>query len=137
MARRAQDRISLLISLYNLALSRQAQGDLAAAAGHLKDGLTLAAEAGDETSAAYYLEALAAVARQQDDPQRAARLLAAAGSLLETSGSGWLLAYVPRVPHDDAVLAALHSRLGDAAFKKARAWGRSAGSTRVRTYALA
>ena len=41
----------------------------------LKEGLAIAAEAGDETSAAYYLEALAAVAGQQDHPQRAVRLL--------------------------------------------------------------
>jgi predicted ATPase len=136
-ARHSQDRITILVSLYDLALSSLARGHLAGATAHLKEGLALAAEAGDETSAAYYLEALAAVARQQDDPQRAVRLLAAACSQLKTWGSGWLHAYVPRVAHDDAVLAALHSRLGDAAFKKARAWGRSAGSTRVRTYALA
>ena len=68
VARRAQDPISLLISLYDLALTSQAQGDLAGAAGHLKEGLALAAEAGDETTAAYYLEGLAAVAGQQDDP---------------------------------------------------------------------
>ena len=90
VARRAQDRIPCLISLYDLALSSQAQGDLAGAAGHLKEGLALAAEAGDETSAAYYLEGLAAVAGQQDNPQRAVRLLAAARSLLEARGSGWL-----------------------------------------------
>jgi hypothetical protein len=78
VARRAQDRIPMLISLYDLALSSQAQGDLAGAAGHLKEGLAIAAEAGDETSAAYYLEALAAIASQQDNPQRAVPLLAAA-----------------------------------------------------------
>ena len=134
--RRAQDPISLLVSLYDLALSSQAQGDLAGAVRHLKEGLTLAGEAGDNTSAAYYLEGLAAVASQQHDPQRAVRLLAAARSLLETSGSGWLPAYIPRVPHDDAVLAALRSRMGAAAFKKAQAWGHSAGSTRAVEYAL-
>src|SRR5690349_8026000 len=69
--------------------------------------------AGDETSAAYYLEALAAVVGQ-DNPQRAVRLLAVARSQLEASGSGWLHAYVPRAPHDDAVLAALRARIGDA-----------------------
>ena len=99
VARRAQDGISILISLYDLALSSQAQGDLAGAAGHLKEGLAMAAEAGDETSAAYYLEALAAVASQQDNPQRAVRLLCAASSQLAASGSGWLHAYVPRAPH--------------------------------------
>jgi predicted ATPase len=136
VARRAQDEIPILISLYDLALSSQAQGDLAGAAGHLKEGLAIAAEAGDETSAAYYLEALAAVASQQDNPHRAVRLLAAARSQLEASGSGWLHAYVPRAPHDDAVLAALRARTGDAEYQEARAWGRSIGSRHARQYAL-
>jgi predicted ATPase len=136
VARRAHDGIPILISLYDLGLSSQAQGDLAGAAGHLKEGLAMAAEVGDETSAAYYLEALAAVAGQQDNPQRAVRLLAAASSQLEASGSGWLHAYVPRAPHDDAVLAALRARLGDAAYVEARAWGGSIGSRHARQYAL-
>ncbi len=136
VAHRAQDGIPVLVSLYDLGLARQAQGDLAGAAGHLKEGLTMAADVGDETSCAYYLEALAAVADQQDNPQRAVRLLAAARSQLEASGSGWLHAYVPRAPHDDAVLAALRARIGDAAYEEARAWGGSAGSSRARQYAL-
>jgi tetratricopeptide (TPR) repeat protein len=136
VARRAQDGIPVLVSLYDVALSSQAQGDLAGAAGHLKEGLAIAAKAGDETSAAYYLEALAAVAGQQDNPQRAVRLLAAARSQLEASGSGWLHAYVPRVAHDDAVLAALRARMGDAAYEEARAWGGSVGSRQARQYAL-
>jgi predicted ATPase len=136
VARRIQDWLSLLISLYDLALARQAQGDLAGAAGHLQEGLALADQAGDESSAAYYLEVLAGVAGQQDDPQRAVRLFAAARSILDASGSGWLHAFVPRVPPDDAVLAGLRSRLGDAAFEQAQAWGRSAGSKRAVEYAL-
>ncbi|HEY2125772.1 MAG TPA: hypothetical protein VGH77_01160 [Streptosporangiaceae bacterium] len=136
VARRAQDQIPILVSLYDLGLSSQAQGDLAGAAGHLKEGLAMAAEAGDETSAAYYLEALAAVAGQQDNPQRAVRLLFAARSQLEASGSGWLQAYVPRAPHDDAILATLRARIGDAAYEEARAWGGSIGSRQARQYAL-
>jgi predicted ATPase len=136
VARRAQDEIPILVSLYDLALSSQAQGDLAGAAGHLKEGLAIAAEAGDETSAAYYLEALAAVAGRQDNPRRAVRLLAAARSQLEASGSGWLHAYVPRAPHDDAVLAALRARTGDAAYQEAQAWGGSIGGRHARQYAL-
>jgi predicted ATPase len=136
VARRAHDAIPLLISLFDLALSTQAQGDLAGAAGHLKEGLAVAAGIGDETSAAYYLEALAAVAGQQDNPQRAARLLAAARSELEASGSGWLHAYVPRAPHGDAGLAELRARLGDAAYEEACAWGGSTGIRQVRQYAL-
>ena len=60
------------------------------------------------------------------------RLLAAARSQLEASGSGWLHAYVPRAPHDDAVLTALRARIGDAAYEEAQAWGGSAGSSRAR-----
>jgi predicted ATPase len=136
VARRAQDRVTLLISLLDLALANQAQGDLADAAGHLHEGLALAAEAGDETSAAYYLEVLAAAAEQQDNPQRAVRMFAAARSILDTRGSGWLHAFVPRVPHDEAVLAGLRSRVGDAAFDEAQAWGRSAGSKGAVEFAL-
>jgi predicted ATPase len=136
VARRAQDWIPLLTLLYDLALARRAQGDLAGAAGHLQDGLELASRAGDETSAAYYLEVLAAVAGQQDNPQRAVRLFAAARSILQTRGSGWLHAFIPRVPHDDAVLAALRSQMGDAAFAEAEAWGGSAGSKRAVEFAL-
>jgi predicted ATPase len=136
VARRAQDRIALLISLYDLGLSSQARGDLTGAAGHLKEGLAVAAEAGDQTSAAYYLDGLAAVAGQQDDPLRAVRLRTAAQALLEAGGSGWLHAYVPRFPHDDTALAAWRSRLGDAAFGEAQAWGRSVGSQSAMQYAL-
>jgi tetratricopeptide (TPR) repeat protein len=136
VARRAQDWSPLLIVLYDLALARQAQGDLASAAGHLQEGLALATQAGDETSAAYYLEALAAVAAQQDNPQRAVRLFAAARSILDARGSGWLHGFVPRVPDDDAVPAGLRSGMGDAAFEQAQAWGRSAGSKRAVEYAL-
>jgi hypothetical protein len=94
------------------------------------------AEAEDESAAAYYLEALAAIARQQDDPQRAARLPAAAGAQLQASGSGWLHAYVPRVPRDHSIEADLRSQMGDAACEQAAAHGRSLTSTRAIQYGL-
>ena len=124
-ARSTPDRFTILISLYDLGLASQARGDLDGARGLLRQGLSLAAEAGDESAAAYYLEALAAIARQQDDPQRAAWLLAAAGAQLQASGSGWLHAYVPRAPHDHSVEAELRARMGDAAYEQAAAHGRS------------
>ena len=130
-ARSTPDRFTILISLYDLALSSQARGDLDAAAGLLRQGLSLAAEVGDEPAAAYYLEALAAIARQQDDPHRAARLLAAAGAQLQASGSGWLHAFVPRAPHDHSIEAELRSRMGDAAYEQAAALGRSLTGTRA------
>jgi tetratricopeptide (TPR) repeat protein len=118
------DRFTILISLYDLALSSQAQGDLNGAAEHLTQGLSVAAEANDRASAAYYIEALATIARLQGNAPRAVRLLAAARSLL-ARGSGWLHLWVPRAPHGDDVLAAWRSCLGDAAFDEAWASGRS------------
>jgi predicted ATPase len=135
-ARSAPDRFTILVSLFDLALGRQAQGDLADAADRLREGLTQSAEAGDEPSAAYYLEALATVARLQDDPERAVRLLAAARALLQAKGSGWLHALVPRAPHDDALLAALRTRAGVAAFEQAWAQGQSLDGGRAVGYAL-
>ena len=124
-ARGTADRFTILISRYDLALSSRARGDLDDAVRQLREGLSLAAEAGDRPTAAYYLEALADVARQQDDPGRAAVLLAAAGAQLQANGSGWLFAYVPRAPHDHTVEAGLRARLGDVAYEQAAAYGRS------------
>ena len=134
--RSSSDRVSILISLYDLALSSRAGGELTGAAGFLQQGLSVAAEAGDQTSVAYYLENLAAVAGQQDNSQRAVRLLSAATAMLQAKGSGWLHGYVPRVAHDDGVLAVLRSRLGDAAFAEAWAWGGSIGGRDAVDYAL-
>jgi predicted ATPase len=136
VGRRAQDAFALLISLYDLALASRAGGDPGGAEGHLKEGLALAAEIGDETSAGYYLQALAEVAGQRDDAHRAVRLLAAGRALLEARGSGWLHAYVARIAPGDADLAGWRSRLGEEAFEQAQAWGRSAGSRHAVAYAL-
>jgi len=124
-ARCGSDRVTLLISLYDLALASQARGDLRGAAGLLAEGCRIAAGAGDQASAAYYLEAMADVARLQDNPQRAVRLLASADALLEANGSGWLHSWAPRAPHGDDALAVLRSRIGGAAFDDAWAHGRS------------
>jgi tetratricopeptide (TPR) repeat protein len=135
-AHSAADRFTILISLYDLALSRQAAGDLDDAADLLTQGLSLTAEAGAQPGLAYYLEALAAVTAQQDHPERAIGLLAAAAALLEANGSGWLHAYVPRAPHDDRTLAGLRARTTDAAFERARAYGRSLTVAGAVRYAL-
>jgi predicted ATPase len=135
-SRRASDRFTILVSLFDLALGLQALGDLAGAARRLQEGVSLSAEAGDEPTLAYYLEALATVAGLQDNPDRAVRLLAAADALLQAKGSGWLLALVPRAQLDEGVLAALRARIGDAAFEEAWTGGRALGSSRAVAYAL-
>jgi predicted ATPase len=136
VARRAPDRVTILISLYNLAISSRALGDLSGAAAYLTEGLSLAAEAGDETSVAYYLEGLAVMATPEDNPQRAVHLLAAANALFEAHGSGWLHAFLLRNTRGDEALAALRARLGGEAFEAAYAYGRSIAGRRAVEYAL-
>ncbi len=135
-AESAADRFTILISLYDLALGRQAAGNLDDAADLLRQGISMAAEARDEPSLANYLEALAAVAAQQDRPERATSLLAAASALLEASGSGWLRAYVPHAPPDDRMRAALHARMTETAFGRAWSKGRALTGTGAVRYAL-
>ena len=60
--------------------------------------LSVASDAGDQSSVGYYLQRLAALATQREDPDRAVRLLAAADALLEAAGTGRLLAYVAAAP---------------------------------------
>ena len=136
LSRRVPGWFPLLVSLYDLALSSQTRGDLTGAAELLKEGLTLAAEAGDEASVGYYLKRLAAVAALQGDAERAVVLLAAAGALLQAAGSGWLLAYVAPVPPGDDAPTALRSRLGETLFQQAWARGGSMGRHRAVGYAL-
>jgi hypothetical protein len=74
---------------------------------------------------------------RQDNLERTVHLLAAAGALLQAKGSGWLHAVVPRAAHDEDFLAALRSRMGDAAFEQAWTRGQSLGGSRAVEYALA
>jgi predicted ATPase len=135
-ARQSPDRYTFLISLYDLAVSSHARGDLSAAAAHLTEGLSMAAEAGDKTSTAYYLEALAVMATPEDHPERAVHLLAAANALWEANGSGWLHAFLPRGDQGEAARSVLRSRLGETEFEAAWAYGRSMGGQRSVEYAL-
>jgi tetratricopeptide (TPR) repeat protein len=128
-ARNSADRFTILISLYDLALSRQAQHDLDDAADLFTQGLSIAAEAGDEPTMAYYLEALADIAGRRGQPDCAITLNAAARALLEAKGSGWLHAYVPLAPRGDSTLASLRARTTEAAFEQAWAYGRSGTSS--------
>ena len=135
VGRRASDRVSVLVSLYDLALSSRARGAGSEAAGFLREGLVLACDAGDEPSVAYYLECLADLAGH-DDPEGAVCLLAAADSLLVAKGAGWLHAYVSRQDHGDHALAALRAMTGDAAFEKSWARGLTMDARRAVDFAV-
>ena len=51
-------------------------------------------------------------------------------------GAPWAATMAPRAAHDDGLLAALHSRMGDAAFEQAWTRGQSLGGSRAIEYAL-
>jgi predicted ATPase len=135
-ARGAADQFAILISLYDLALSCTAREDLDGAAKLLREGLALAADVGDEPTAAYYLRALGGVARQAGDPGNAASLTAAASVQLQASGSGWLHAYVPPAIADRITDAELRHQLGETAYEEAAAHGRSLTGLRAIRQAL-
>jgi hypothetical protein len=63
-----------------------------------QEGVPKSAEAGDEPSVVYYLEALAAVATPQDNPEYAVRLLAAAGALLRAKAAAGCTHSCPAPP---------------------------------------
>ena len=98
--------------------------------------MSVASDAGDESSVGYYLQRLAALAWQREDPGRAVRLLAAADALLQAAGTGWLLAYAATAPSDDDVPPGLRSRMGDATLQEAWAQGAAMGRQRAVEYAL-
>ena len=135
-ARRVPDRFPLLISLYDLALSSQAREDLAGASGFLREGLSVASDAGDESSVGYYLQRLAALARQREDP--GPRRPPAGRRGCAAAGRGHRLAAGLRGdgPSDDDALPGLRSRMGDATFQQAWAQGAAMGRQRAVEYAL-
>ena len=94
----------------------------------------LASEAGDKTSSAYCIQGLADVAGARGGSPRAARLLGAAETLLETTG---LPIYVT-TDHDlhQRVASAAREQLGDQAWTAAHDEGRALTFEQAVKYAL-
>ena len=131
-ARRVPDRFPLLISLYDLALSSQARETWPARWDSCEEGLSVASDAGDESTVGYYLAARwrhwpgSGTTRPRRPP------LAAADALLQAAGTGWLLAYAATAPPDDETLPGLRSRIGDATFQQAWSQGAADGTPACR-----
>jgi len=101
----------------------------------VREGLSFANNAGDDSSVGYYLQRLSGLAQLQGDPERAVCLLAVADSLLQRSGSGWLLAYLAACPSSQDAEAELRRQLDDDTFE--RTWQRGAAMGRQDAVALA
>jgi hypothetical protein len=147
-ARRLSDRYCELLSLYDLSLSTEAQGDLVGAADHLEAGVLLSLRLDEglswsartpsarQAGAAYFIDRLAVVVGLQQDFERAVRLHAAARGLLQTSEGGWLQVNPLFVAPNDDVLAGLRSRLGESTFDQAWDQGAAITPRTVASYAL-
>jgi len=120
-AHRAPDRFTILISLYNLAISSHGLGDLSSAAAHLTKG-SRSRPSGGRDSTACYLEGLATMATRGRPTARghpARRRERTHGGQRQRLAARSCRAF----PTGDEPLAALRSRLRGPAFEAARTYG--------------
>jgi non-specific serine/threonine protein kinase len=107
--------------LRGLAAVARKRGELEAATAYLQETLRLAHAKGDSMGLTTSLEALAGIACDRALPERAARLLGAAGALRQTTGFEPLTWDRSTIDRDTL---ATRTRLGDKAFEAAFAAGR-------------
>ncbi|SNT64874.1 Predicted ATPase [Asanoa hainanensis] len=136
-AQLADDSLGTSVALYSLALNSMARGDFAEAHDYLADGLSAAYGKGDTNSPPLFIAALGDLDARQGDPERAVRLISAAGTLQTPSGATWLAAYVLPWPDDGPDEVMLRRSLGGVTYDKARRQGAALGLDRAVAEALA
>ena len=136
VARRSGDRSSAYIALYNLAQVALSCGDYDGAATLFEEGVTLSEQVGDWANLAYCLEGLATVAGARSKAERCARLIGAAEGLHEAVGVPVYVYYESYRSVYERTMAAVYSELGEGAFERARAEGRSMTFEEAVGYAL-
>ncbi len=122
LARKAGDRFSRYIALYNASRVALKRGDLNRAAELFREGLRFSADANDRANVAYCLEGLAAIAVARDQPRLAARLLGGAHALFEVVG-GRVYTYRPDSALREQTETAVRARLDEESWAKAWAEG--------------
>jgi predicted ATPase/DNA-binding CsgD family transcriptional regulator len=123
------------ISLYNLALIAQSEGNDERASNLYVEGLNLAVEVGDKANVAYCLEGLAGLIGHHAEPERAAQLYGASEALLESVGAPLYVHAQDRAIYEKAV-ETLRSRLGEETFGTAWTDGRAMTLEQAVAYAL-
>jgi predicted ATPase/DNA-binding XRE family transcriptional regulator len=135
LAREVGARDALYLTLQALATVARAEGDHERAARLFGEGLSLSAEVEDHSSLAYYLQGLAAIAASENRSARAARLWGAAEAILEST-EVIAYAHAPDRSLYRRQVAAVHERLGEAAWEAAWAEGRAMMPRQAVAYAL-
>lgn len=119
--------------LFTLGALARRQGDLAAARAAVTECLTLQEQIGDRQGIWLALEEFAALANREGQPERAARLLGAAGAVRQSTGV--VIQPVQRAGHE-AVVAATRDALGEAAFTTAYRLGEAMPLAHAIAFAL-
>jgi hypothetical protein len=122
-------------SLYYLALARQASDDLTGARELVLEALPLTVEAGDDSSTAHLLEALASF---DEDVSRSGRLYGAAEALLPEGATAWppSIGTGPRADTHAKPCRRIRERMATPAFQAGRKRGHRMDPQRAVRYAL-
>jgi non-specific serine/threonine protein kinase len=134
-ARAAGDRIAAHQALYKLGLLALAERELVRAGEYLREGLSLADEVRDVINAPYFVKSLGHVAGLRGQAAFAVRLLGAAETALQATGSA-PYRYIPDQELQDRILAAARDALGEAAFDEGWRQGRAMRLEQAIEYAL-
>ena len=117
----------------SLAILAYRRGDYSQALALSEQAITLACEFGDGRHITYVLGQMGIIALSQGKPERAARLISAAGSLAESVG----IVFDPedRTEHDQAITT-IKAQLGEVAFGALQAEGRAMTMEQAIEFAL-
>ena len=133
LARRAEDKLGIVMALWLGALTSLGIGDHRQVEKHCEEGLGLAVQLKHTHAVTFMLNVLAASAGAQDRPVRSARLWGLSEALLDSMGL--TLGPAERY-HYRSHVAAARERLGDAAWEAAKGEGRAMGLERALEYVL-
>jgi predicted ATPase/DNA-binding CsgD family transcriptional regulator len=134
-ARAAGDRIAAHQALYTLGLLALAERDLGQADEYLREGLSLADEVRDVINAPYFVKSLGQVAGLRGQTEYAVRLLGAAKTALQATGSA-PYRYIPDQALQDRIFAAARDAVGEVAFDEEWRQGRAMTLEQAIEYAL-
>jgi non-specific serine/threonine protein kinase len=117
----------------NLSMVERQLGNLDAAERLVREALEIAERRGDEFMKPFALSGLAAIARDRRQFDRAATLVGAAETMMETRDAAWP---PDERPHYERTVSDLTTAMGPAAFGKRREAGRAMSSSSAVRFAL-